>query len=313
MISCPLSAFHSGLSQRGVFNNAQQEAGSDRAPGTGRTHAFDIDDPKLPDWVKEGALASGDFPYADKMNKDEYGKTLEALQIELVKLQFWLNSSGKRMMALFEGRDAAGKGGTIFSIRAYLNPRTAHVVALSKPSETEAGQWYFQRYVAHFPTAGEIALFDCSWYNRGVVEPVMGFCSPEQCSSFLEEAPRLEQMIVDDGIYFFKFWLNIGQEMQLKRFQDRRHDPLKIWKLSPMDVAALTKWNAFTQARDRMLEKTHTQHAPWTVVKANDKRRARINVIRHLLLSIDYDGRDRAAIGDIDHNILGSGPDFLRC
>lgn len=278
----------------------------------GRRRAFDIDDPKLPDWVKEEALASGDYPYDDKMNKDEYGKTLEALQIELVKLQFWLNSSGKRLMALFEGRDAAGKGGTIFSIRAYLNPRSAHVVALSKPSETEAGQWYFQRYVEHFPAAGEIVLFDRSWYNRGVVEPVMGFCSPEQCGSFLREAPRLEQMIVDDGIYFFKFWLNIGQEMQLKRFHDRRHDPLKIWKLSPMDIAALTKWDEFTHARDRMMERTHTDHAPWTVVRANDKRRARINVIRHLLLSIDYEGRDRAAIGDIDHKILGNGPVFGR-
>jgi polyphosphate kinase 2 len=209
---------------------------------------------------------------------------------------------------LFEGRDAAGKGGTIFAIRAYLNPRSAHVVALSKPSEIEAGQWYFQRYVQHFPTAGEIVLFDRSWYNRGVVEPVMGFCSNEQCARFLEEAPRFEQMIVDDGIYFFKFWLNIGQEMQLKRFHDRRHDPLKIWKLSPMDIAALTKWEDFTRARDRMLDKTHTPHAPWAAIRANDKRRARINAIRHLLLSIDYDGRDRDAIGEIDHNILDHGP-----
>lgn len=277
----------------------------------GRKRAFDIDDPKLPDWIGEGALASGNYPYDDKMNKDKYEKALEALQIELVKLQFWLNASGKRLMALFEGRDAAGKGGTIFSIRAYLNPRSAHVVALSKPTEKEAGQWYFQRYVEHFPTAGEIVLFDRSWYNRGVVEPVMGFCTPAQCKGFLAEAPRFEEMIVDEGIYFFKFWLNIGQEMQLKRFHDRRHDPLKIWKLSPMDIAALTKWDTFTHARDRMIEKTHTQHAPWTVVKANDKRRARINVIRHLLLSIDYEGRDRSAIGDIDHNILGQGPGSL--
>ncbi|MCJ8521642.1 polyphosphate kinase 2 [Pseudorhizobium tarimense] len=278
----------------------------------GHRRAFDIDDPKLPDWVHDGALASEGYPYDNKMNKDKYENALEALQIELVKLQFWLNASGKRLMALFEGRDAAGKGGTIFSIRAYLNPRTARVVALPKPTETEAGQWYFQRYVTRFPTSGETVLFDRSWYNRGVVEPVMGFCTEEQCKTFLHEAPRFEEMIVDDGIYFFKFWLNIGQEMQLKRFHDRRHDPLKIWKLSPMDIAALTKWDDFTKARDRMLEKTHTEHAPWTVVKLNDKRRGRINVIRHLLLSIDYEGRDREAIGDIGHNILGDGPDFLR-
>lgn len=278
----------------------------------GRRRVFDIDDPQLPDWIDEKALASGGYPYDDKMDKDDYAETLKRLQIELVKLQFWLNKSGKRMMALFEGRDAAGKGGTIFSIRAYLNPRSARLVALPKPTEAEAGQWYFQRYVAHFPTAGEIVLFDRSWYNRGVVEPVMGFCTPKQCKTFLDEVPHFEGLLVDDRIHLFKFWLNIGQEMQLKRFHDRRHDPLKIWKLSPMDIAALTKWDEFTEARDRMLKKTHTKHAPWTVVNSNDKRRARINVMRHILLSIDYEGRDKKAIGEIDHKILGKGLDFIR-
>lgn len=278
----------------------------------GRRRVFDIDDPQLPDWIDEKALASGGYPYDDKMDKDDYAETLKWLQIELVKLQFWLNKSGKRMMALFEGRDAAGKGGTIFSIRAYLNPRSARLVALPKPTEAEAGQWYFQRYVAHFPTAGEIVLFDRSWYNRGVVEPVMGFCTPKQCKTFLDEVPHFEGLLVDDRIHLFKFWLNIGQEMQLKRFHDRRHDPLKIWKLSPMDIAALTKWDEFTEARDRMLKKTHTKHAPWTVVNSNDKRRARINVMRHILLSIDYEGRDKKAIGEIDHKILGKGLDFIR-
>ena len=277
----------------------------------GRRRVFDIDDPQLPDWIDEKALASGDYPYDDKMDKDDYAETLKRLQIELVKLQFWLNKSGNRMMALFEGRDAAGKGGTIFSIRAYLNPRSARLVALPKPTEAEAGQWYFQRYVAHFPTAGEIVLFDRSWYNRRVVEPVMEFCTPKQCKTFLDEVPHFEGLLGNDRIHLFKFWLNIGQEMQLKRFHDRRHDPLKIWKLSPMDIAALTKWDQFTDARDRMLKKTHTKHAPWTVVKANDKRRARINVIRHILLSIDYEGRDEKAIGEIDHNILSEGPAFL--
>lgn len=278
----------------------------------GRRRVFDIDDPQLPDWIDEKALASGDYPYDDKMDKDDYAETLKRLQIELVKLQFWLNKSGNRMMALFEGRDAAGKGGTIFSIRAYLNPRSARLVALPKPTEAEAGQWYFQRYVAHFPTAGEIVLFDRSWYNRRVVEPVMGFCTPKQCKTFLDEVPHFEGLLGNDRIHLFKFWLNIGQEMQLKRFHDRRHDPLKIWKLSPMDIAALTKWDEFTEARDRMLKKTHTKHAPWTVVNSNDKRRARINVMRHILLSIDYEGRDKKAIGEIDHKILGKGLDFIR-
>lgn len=277
----------------------------------GQKRLFDIDDPKLPKWIDKHTLSSDDYPYDDKLSKQKYEKHLTDLQIELVKLQFWLQATGKRVMALFEGRDAAGKGGTIFSIRAYLNPRTARIVALPKPTDTEAGQWYFQRYVTHFPTSGEIVLFDRSWYNRGVVEPVMGFCTPEESEAFLLAAPQFERLIVDDGIHFFKFWLNIGQEMQLKRFHDRRHDPLKVWKLSPMDIAALSKWDNYTMARDRMLVATNSTHAPWIVVKANDKRRARINVIRHLLLSIDYEGRDKEAIGKLDDKIIGSGPDFL--
>jgi polyphosphate kinase 2 len=246
------------------------------------------------------------------MDKDKYEKQLEHLQIELVKVQFWLKATGKRLMALFEGRDAAGKGGTIFSIHAYLNPRSARVVALSKPTETEAGHWYFQRYIAHFPTAGEIVLFDRSWYNRAGVEPVMGFCTPRQYEDFLKAVPRFEDTIHDEGIIFFKFWLDIGREMQLKRFHDRRHDPLKIWKLSPMDIAALDKWHDYTRKRDIMLEKTHTQETPWTILLANDKRRARLNVIRHMLLALDYDGKDKDAIGEIDHKIIGQGPKFLK-
>ncbi len=278
----------------------------------GKDRTFDIDDPKLPDWIDDHALQSGGYPYDDKMDKEKYEKKLERLQVELVKVQYWLQATGKRMMALFEGRDAAGKGGTIFSIRSYLNPRSARVVALTKPTETEAGQWYFQRYVTHFPTAGETVLFDRSWYNRAVVEPVMGFCTPGQYEAFLKAVPRFEKMIVDDGIYFFKFWLDIGQEMQLKRFHDRRHDPLKIWKLSPMDIAALTKWNDYTAKRDRMLLETDGSRAPWTVVLANDKRRAHLNVIRHLLLSLDYDGKDPDAIGEIDDKVLCTGAKFLK-
>ncbi|CDN46303.1 polyphosphate kinase 2 [Neorhizobium galegae] len=277
----------------------------------GKLKRFDIDDPVLPAWIEEHALGSGGYPHNDKLDKDKYAKQLEKLQVELVKVQFWLKATGKRMMALFEGRDAAGKGGTIFSINAYLNPRSARVVALNKPTETEAGQWYFQRYISHFPTSGEIVLFDRSWYNRAGVEPVMGFCTPQQYKDFMKAVPRFEDTISDEGIIFFKFWLDIGREMQLKRFHDRRHDPLKIWKLSPMDIAAFNKWDAYTEKRDAMLEKTHNKETPWAVVRANDKRRARLNVIRHILLSLDYEGKDKDAVGEIDDKIFGFGPKFL--
>jgi len=277
----------------------------------GKKRIFNIDDPVMPDWIEEKALPSGGFPYDDKLNREKYEKHMHALQVEMVKLQYSLQSTGKRMMALFEGRDAAGKGGTIFNLHSYLNPRSAHVIALAKPTEKEAGQWYFQRYVTHFPSAGEITLFDRSWYNRAVVEPVMGFCTVEQYRDFMKTVPHIEQMIVDDGIHFFKFWLDIGHEMQLKRFHDRRHDPLKTWKLSPMDIAGLPKWDDYTAKRDAMLDKTHKDDTPWTVVLSNDKRRARINVLQYILRSIDYVGRDLDAIGEIDDKILGR-PKMLR-
>lgn len=278
----------------------------------GTLKVFDIDNPKLPDWVDDSALASGGFPYSKKLKSEQYDSELKTLQIELVKAQMSMRQTGQRIMALFEGRDAAGKGGAIFSIHGAVNPRYSRVVALTKPTETEAGQWYFQRYVTHFPTKGEMVLFDRSWYNRAGVEPVMGFCSPQEHKHFLKVVPAFEHLIVDEGIHFFKFWLNIGREMQLKRFHDRRHDPLKTWKLSPMDVAALTKWKDYTQMRDLMVEKTHTDFAPWTIVKANDKRRARLNIIRHILHAIDYEGKDKKAIGEMDDKIIGSGPDGLK-
>ncbi|MBO9655842.1 polyphosphate kinase 2 [Agrobacterium sp. SOY23] len=278
----------------------------------GKLRSFDIDDPVLPDWVEEKKLSAGDFPYDKKMKREDYDATLEALQVELVKVQFWLQATGKKVMAVFEGRDAAGKGGAIFATRAYLNPRYARVVALTKPTETERGQLYFQRYISHFPTAGEFVLFDRSWYNRAGVEPVMGFCTPDEHRRFLKETPRLEKMLVHEDIHLFKFWLDIGRETQIDRFHDRRHSPLKCWKLSDMDIAALTKWDDYTQKRDEMLEKTHTDAAPWTVVRANDKRRARVNLIRHILLALDYEGKDKEAIGKIDDKIVGSGPNFLK-
>ncbi len=278
----------------------------------GKKRLFDIDNPELPKWIDDAAFSSDDYPYKKKLDDDEYLKTLEKLQIELVKLQLWQQATGKRVIALFEGRDAAGKGGAIHAVSGNLNPRWARVVALTKPTETERGQWYFQRYIATMPTSGELVLYDRSWYNRAGVEPVMGFCTPEQHEHFLKQAPRFEKMIVHEGIQLFKFWINIGREMQLKRFHDRCHDPLKVWKLSPMDIAALNKWDDYTDKRNQMLNETHTDHAPWTVVRGNDKRRARINLIRHMLSKLDYDGKDKDAIGEIDDKIVGSGPGFLK-
>ncbi|MDO9416359.1 polyphosphate kinase 2 [Pararhizobium sp.] len=278
----------------------------------GKKRVFDVDNPVLPSWIDEEAFSSDDYPYKKKLDSEDYDKALEKLQVELVKVQFWLQATGKRVMTVFEGRDAAGKGGAIHATMTNMNPRSARIVALTKPTETERGQWYFQRYIATFPTAGEFVLFDRSWYNRAGVEPVMGFCTPEQYEHFLEQTPRFEKLVVDEGIHFFKFWLNIGREMQLKRFHDRRHDPLKIWKLSPMDIAALNKWDAYSEKRDRMLKETHTDKAPWTVVRANDKRRARISIIQHILNTLDYDGKDKDSIGEIDDKILGFGPGFVK-
>ncbi len=277
----------------------------------GVNRVFDIDNPVLPDWIEKNALSSGGYPYDKKLKSDEYDKTIEALQVELVKLQAWQQATGQRVLILFEGRDAAGKGGTIGAMRYYMNPRTARNVALTKPTETERGQWYYQRYVAHFPTAGEFVTFDRSWYNRGGVEPVMGFCTPEQHVRFLKETPRFEKMIVREGIHFFKIWLNLGQEMQLKRFHERRHSPLTNWKFSPMDIAGITRWDDYTKARDLTIKETHTDDAPWTIVRSNDKRRARIETIRHVLRSMNYTGRDLDIVGKPDQNIIGDGPKRL--
>jgi polyphosphate kinase 2 len=272
---------------------------------------FDIDDPQLPPGIKKAALVCGGYPYSQRLDLATYEKELRLLQIELVKLLAWQRQTGERSVLLFEGRDAAGKGGSIKVVREYLNPRQARIVALAKPSDREAGQWYFQRYSAELPSASEMILFDRSWYNRGVVEPVMGFCSRQQAETFLAEAPDFERMFIRDGVRLFKFWLEIGREMQLLRFHERRHNPLKTWKISPVDFAAAERWDEFTAARNRMISATHTKHAPWVIVKANDKRRAHLALIRHVLLGIDYKGRDLAAIGTVDRKILGLGPKGL--
>ena len=277
----------------------------------GKTVTFDLDLKKLPAVIEENAFSSGEYPYSERMKRKSYEKILEALQLELIKVQSWLQESGERVVIVFEGRDAAGKGGTISRFRQFLNPRQSRIVALSKPSDTERGQWYFHRYVAHMPTSGEMVLFDRSWYNRAGVEPVMGFCTDDQHRKFLEQAPHFEKMLVDDGIHLFKFWLNVSQEMQIKRFHERRQNPLKAWKLSPIDIKALGKWDDYTKARDEMMVNTHTAHAPWTVIRSNDKRRGRINAIRHFLINLDYTGKDDAVIGEIDPLVCGSGPDFF--
>jgi polyphosphate kinase len=278
----------------------------------GKTRVFDIDNPVLPEWIDNEALESDGYPYKKKMDDDEYEKELEKLQEELVKVQLWQQDSGARVISLFEGRDAAGKGGAIFALKAYMNPRSARVVALTKPTETEAGQWYYQRYITTFPTKGEFVMFDRSWYNRAGVEPVMGFCTEAQYEKFMKNTPLFERMIVDDGIDFFKFYINIGRQMQLKRFHDRRHSKLKMWKLSSMDIAALQKWDDYTAKRDRMLKETHANGAPWIVVRGNDKRRARLQIIRHILDKLDYAGKDKSVLGEADNKIIGKGDDFLK-
>lgn len=273
--------------------------------------SFDIDDPDLPKAIKRAALTSGEFPYDEALDGKDYDTQMYALQKQLVKLQAHMAKAGERIVVVFEGRDAAGKGGTIKRILENLNPRYNLIAALPKPNDRERTQWYFQRYIDWLPAAGEMVLFDRSWYNRAGVEPVMGFCTAQETELFLEEAPEFEKRLTKDGIRLFKFWLSIGREMQLKRFHDRRHDPLKTWKLSPIDLEALNKWEAYSAARDAMLARTDTAYAPWTVIRANDKKRARLNVIRTLLNGFDYNGKDHSEIGSIDKNIVLSAEAFL--
>lgn len=250
------------------------------------------------------------FPYPEEWDKTAYEDAMADLQIELVKMQSWAKATGARIAVVFEGRDAAGKGGTIGRIRANLNPRSARVVALSKPTETEATQWYFQRYVAHLPAAGDITIFDRSWYNRGVVEHVFGFCTPQDRERWFAQVNPFEQMMVDEGIILIKYWLNVGQATQLERFLKREKDPLKQWKLSWIDVEGLKKWDSYTAAISQTLAQTHTKAAPWIVVKGDDKRRARVGVIRHLLSCIDYDGKSAKAVLAPDSKIIGNPADW---
>ena len=246
------------------------------------------------------------YPYVTKVSREEYERRKHLLQVELLKLQVWIKETGQRVVLLFEGRDAAGKGGTIKRFMEHLNPRGARVVALEKPTEREMTQWYFQRYVEHLPARGEIVMFDRSWYNRAGVERVMGYCTDAEYEEFIRSAPEFEKMLVNSGITLIKFWFSVGEAEQRRRFLERRTDPVKRWKLSPTDLASLDKWAAYTEAKEAMFSATSTDVAPWIVVKSNDKKRARLEAMKWVLNMFDYEGKNPAVIEPNDPLIIGS-------
>ncbi len=249
---------------------------------------------------------SGEYPYKTKMRTKVYEAHKLELQRELLKLQRWVEETGERVIMLFEGRDAAGKGGTIKRFTEHLNPRTARVVALQKPTERERTQWYFQRYIDHLPAAGEIVMFDRSWYNRAGVERVMGFCSPTEYLEFMRQAPEFERMLTRSGIRLYKYWFSVTRDEQRRRFESREHDPLKQWKLSPIDRASLDKWDDYTEAKEAMFFYTDTADAPWHIVKSNDKMRARLNCMQHFLTTMPYPNKDHSIVAGPDPLIVGS-------
>ena len=251
-------------------------------------------------------IISSVYPYKRVMNSNEYERQIALLQIELVKMQAWAIHSVEKIVILFEGRDAAGKGGTITRFTENLNPRGARIVALAKPTDRERGQWYFQRYVSYLPTNGELVFLDRSWYNRAGVERVMGFCPPREYLEFMRQAPEFERMITRSGVKLFKFWFSVSREEQLRRFLSRAQDPLKQWKLSPMDLESLGRWDEYTEAKESMLFYTDTADAPWTIVRSDDKKRARLNAIKYLLNHVDYAGKDHALLSDMDSLVVGS-------
>jgi polyphosphate kinase 2 len=257
------------------------------------------DEELVSDWRRGG------YPYKNLMQRRSYERQKYRLQVELVKLQAWVQATGQKVVIRFEGRDAAGTGGTITRFMEPLNPRGARVVALEKPSETERGQWYFQRYVQHLPTDGEIVLFDRSWYNRSGVEHVMGFCSGQEYTEFVRQAPEFERMLVRNGTHLIKFWFSVSQEEQRRRFRERKVHPLKQWKLSPVDLASLDKWDDYTKAKEAMFFHTDTADAPWTVIKSNCKKRARLNAMRYILHKLPYMNKDTERIGNLDPLIVG--------
>ena len=255
-------------------------------------------------------IANPTYPYDTRMSGKDYDVEYEALQIELVKMLAWVQETGQRLAIVFEGRDAAGKGGTIKRFRENLNPRSARVVALSKPSDKERSQWYFQRYIDHLPSAGEIVFFDRSWYNRGVVEKVFGFCTDEQRDRFFRQVNDFERMLVNDGIILIKLWLNVGRAEQLRRFMAREQDALKQWKLSTIDIKGLSKWDEYTAAITETMDKASSDHAPWNVIRTDDKKRARLSAIKLVLDQLDYTNKDKSVATAPDAKITG-GPEIL--
>ncbi|PZX12568.1 polyphosphate kinase 2 [Celeribacter halophilus] len=279
-------------------------AASDAAQGTD-LHGGPKNFPTVtPDKIRD-AFESGKYPYRKKMTRREYEAEKVALQAELLKAQLWAQEAGEKFVLLFEGRDAAGKGGTIKRFMEHLNPRHARVVALNKPTDREKGQWFFQRYVEHLPTNGELVLYDRSWYNRAGVERVMGFCTPNDYLEFMRQTPEFERMLTRSGIKLYKYWFSVTQAEQQRRFKARETDPLKQWKLSPIDKASLDKWDDYTEAKEAMFFYTDTADAPWTIIKSNDKKRARINCMRHFLSTIDYPDKDFDVVGQPDPLIVG--------
>ncbi|MFA7429348.1 MAG: polyphosphate kinase 2 [Rhodospirillaceae bacterium] len=258
------------------------------------------------------AFESGAYPYKTRMPRAEYERKKARLQAELLKVQLWARDTGQKFVLIFEGRDAAGKGGTIKRYMEHLNPRSARLVALEKPTEVERGQWFFQRYVQHLPTAGEMVFFDRSWYNRAGVERVMGFCTPAEYLEFMRQTPEVERMLVRSGIQLYKFWFSVSQQEQRRRFLSRETDPLKQWKLSPIDKASLDKWDDYTEAKEAMFFYTDTADAPWTVIKSDDKKRARLNCMQHFLSSLDYPGKDRKLVRGPDPLIVGRGAHVVK-
>jgi polyphosphate kinase len=251
------------------------------------------------------------YPYPERMSASEYEGEKRLLQIELLKMQNWIKEEGRRLVILFEGRDAAGKGGTIKRFMEHLNPRHARVVALEKPTSRELRQWYFQRYIAHLPARGEITLFDRSWYTRAGVERVMGYCTRPEYAQFLRQAPLFEDLLVDEGFQLVKFWFSVTRGEQSTRFLIRQIDPVRTWKLSPTDLASLDKWDAYTRAKEDMFLHTDTPEAPWTIVKSNDKKRARLGAIRHVLTTVDYEGKDTEVVGEPDPKIVGRAAELF--
>ena len=259
--------------------------------------------PAVPE--KPRGFEAAGYPYTDRMNNRTYERDMQRLQIELLKVQNWVKETGQKIVLIFEGRDAAGKGGTIKRYMEHLNPRGARIVALEKPSERERGQWYFQRYINHLPASGELVFFDRSWYNRAGVERVMGFCQPAEYLEFMRQCPELERMLVRSGVRLFKYWFSVTRPEQHARFTARETDPLKQWKLSPIDKASLDKWDDYTEAKEAMFFYTDTADAPWTIIKSDDKKRARLACMRHFLSTLDYPQKDVSVVGHPDPMLVG--------